>query len=55
MTNFFKMIIFHEKESEMNLYNISVVFAPCLLRSKVPSFEDLEKAGNMVKFILLMI
>ena len=41
MTNFFLMIIRFEKESEMTLYNISVVFAPCLLRSKVTSFEDL--------------
>lgn len=39
----------------MTLYNISVVFAPCLLRAKETTFEDLEKAGNMVKFLMLMI
>ena len=41
MTNFYNLIIQHEEKNEMTVYNMSVVFAPCLLRSREATLEDL--------------
>ena len=39
----------------MTIYNMSVVFAPCLMRPKIAGYKDLEKSSNTINFLITLI
>jgi hypothetical protein len=49
--NFFKeKVIKNEADNKMSANNIAVCFAPCILRSKVSSFDDIANSKKAVEY-----
>lgn len=56
MLSFLLNVVEHEDMNKMNIYNIAVVFTPCLMWSQNhASMEEIINIGISIKFVTLML